>query len=540
MEQTDLSKLNPGDVLKEVDLGSYIAAMGLGVAQAQKALDENAITQLVELSRPVEVLKGKSLLQLGLLPAFYHFRKATLTASISMSLKVSRSLSVGGGLDGKSDSTVQAKRTKASASFKQFVTNFAVNETTAIAVTHSTGMSALKKIQSYAQTSSDEKKIYTIADRAKVMNLENATATGLVSLNREAAIVAVRTADTVWQLWRFKEGATEQSNFSVTPLVNPIPLHGNPGVMADELVKKVNEASAGTATAKIDPSDTMVYFDFSLHDVRKKDEVLLRAIAHLWKAKYSSSDITLTGHTDRKGPPEYNVKLGMKRAEAAKAVLVAYGVAGEKINVLSKGESEATIDEGDAQADRQVDRRVQIQIGSLDALHVYLEGLSLSEIGSIDGALVGNGLVAREKNSNAGQFVGQTAKTAEEVVQTLQSSQSHEASHESGSELVYLTNKQGATEDVYELDVYSTSAEGMTFSKNSAFADAKSSSLSESEVSNLTKETNRTTAVAANFDVRYAKTNEVSMTGNMSVSAELVSVPPPEAFIEFIRKTWED
>jgi outer membrane protein OmpA-like peptidoglycan-associated protein len=81
-----------------------------------------------------------------------------------------------------------------------------------------------------------------------------------------------------------------------------------------------------------------LYFDF--------DKAMLEAdaetegkIAELkaWMEKYPASVITVTGHTDFIGTPEYNLKLGLERAEAVKKFLTGKGIPSEKMVAASMG-----------------------------------------------------------------------------------------------------------------------------------------------------------------------------------------------------------
>ena len=47
--------------------------------------------------------------------------------------------------------------------------------------------------------------------------------------------------------------------------------------------------------------------------------------------------ITLEGHCDSRGTTEYNLALGERRAQAAKAYLVSLGISADRILTISKG-----------------------------------------------------------------------------------------------------------------------------------------------------------------------------------------------------------
>ena len=73
-----------------------------------------------------------------------------------------------------------------------------------------------------------------------------------------------------------------------------------------------------------------------------------------WKAR-----IALTGHADRVGSEDDNLRLSLRRAEAVRDALVAAGVRTELISIEGRGESENAVPTGDGQPE-QVNRRVVI------------------------------------------------------------------------------------------------------------------------------------------------------------------------------------
>ncbi len=84
---------------------SLSRASGSGIAEAQKALDENSVDQIAEFIEPREGLGGKTLLDLGLSPAFYHYQHADITCSLQLSLRVEKNLSLGLNLSGSLNDT---------------------------------------------------------------------------------------------------------------------------------------------------------------------------------------------------------------------------------------------------------------------------------------------------------------------------------------------------------------------------------------------------------------------------------------------------
>ena len=83
-----------------------------------------------------------------------------------------------------------------------------------------------------------------------------------------------------------------------------------------------------------------VYFDFDKSNIKEGERSKLQAAKeHL--EKNPGHRVLLEGHADWRGTAEYNLGLGDRRANAAKAYLIKIGVAKEKIETLSKGSLEA-------------------------------------------------------------------------------------------------------------------------------------------------------------------------------------------------------
>ena len=64
-----------------------------------------------------------------------------------------------------------------------------------------------------------------------------------------------------------------------------------------------------------------------------------------WLRKNSDITVVLEGHCDERGTREYNLALGERRANAAKDYLMTYGVASNRVSVISYGK-ERPVDSG--------------------------------------------------------------------------------------------------------------------------------------------------------------------------------------------------
>ena len=80
-----------------------------------------------------------------------------------------------------------------------------------------------------------------------------------------------------------------------------------------------------------------IHFAFDRYDLNPEARNILGGLAD-WLAKNKGWVVTVEGHCDNRGTLEYNLALGERRAEAAKAYLAGLGAAAERITTISYGE----------------------------------------------------------------------------------------------------------------------------------------------------------------------------------------------------------
>jgi len=88
------------------------------------------------------------------------------------------------------------------------------------------------------------------------------------------------------------------------------------------------------------PKDLLIYFEFN--DAKfKPDPQTGSSIAPFkaWLDKYPASMLSVSGHTDLVGTPDYNRELGMKRARVVTDYLVSQGINASRIKTESLGET---------------------------------------------------------------------------------------------------------------------------------------------------------------------------------------------------------
>jgi peptidoglycan-associated lipoprotein len=79
-----------------------------------------------------------------------------------------------------------------------------------------------------------------------------------------------------------------------------------------------------------------LFFALDSSDVSAEGQQVLQANAAVLK-KYPGMQITIEGHCDERGTPEYNLSLGERRALAAKNYLVSLGIPADKVKTVSYG-----------------------------------------------------------------------------------------------------------------------------------------------------------------------------------------------------------
>ena len=78
------------------------------------------------------------------------------------------------------------------------------------------------------------------------------------------------------------------------------------------------------------------YFDYDKADIRPDARTALSKTADFLKA-HPSIKATIEGHCDERGSTEYNLGLGVRRANAVKQYVVSLGVAADRLNTTSFG-----------------------------------------------------------------------------------------------------------------------------------------------------------------------------------------------------------
>ena len=119
-------------------------------------------------------------------------------------------------------------------------------------------------------------------------------------------------------------GGTTEANVRVTVRVPEVP-----SAPADT-------SNAGGSDAEFHAHVQDIFFGYDSYDLSPQSDASISGAAAYLSA-HPSIKILIGGYCDDRGSAEYNITLGENRANAAKTALVAAGVSGDRIRVVSYG-----------------------------------------------------------------------------------------------------------------------------------------------------------------------------------------------------------
>jgi peptidoglycan-associated lipoprotein len=83
--------------------------------------------------------------------------------------------------------------------------------------------------------------------------------------------------------------------------------------------------------------EEMVFFDYDMSVIRQDQRAKVDAKATILREE-SSVTLRIVGHADERGSTEYNLALGMRRAQSLKDYLTGFGISPDRLQILSMGE----------------------------------------------------------------------------------------------------------------------------------------------------------------------------------------------------------
>jgi len=581
--------LTPGQVLADASVAEFIKTLGLGIAEAQKALDENSVNQIAEFIEPLEGLGGKTLLDLGLSPAFYHYQHADITCSLQLSLKVEKNLSLGLNLNGSLNDTStdsgsssnSETSTESGSSTRTESRQANVEITSASAGALSVGgqqfqlnggtpserienlrdaltsNSASGITRVLAQFQPSALNITTDAAAEKVFVTQNTVS--LISGGLDSGIIRI--------------GTNANTTFSLDDAPNVITATTTAQDSLASYAAHVETQieAQGYNASVFSPGDKIrtTLFETGKATLRAQDQVsVTNSLKNMAAAmRQMNFPVSIEGFADRQlytsvsttSSDNLNVRLGNERANTLKKILIDNGAPSALISTSSRGDGAAEDANNTRGQDNQDFRKAEIKTPERTHYWVFVHaidgGPNLNAVlpDKIGDTSAENGFIYLFKPTPlnlSGKKVtiesidfplrgtsigGHVLESPEAYAKNLADDINGNSSANLKASVlrnVVTISKDG---DKFQLTLVSSEQRQITLSGTSGITVTEAFSRTRS--SNLTRQNtgNRTVAVGASLDVGYSRKFEMNVTGNSSISARLVSIPAPAQFLETIQ-----
>ena len=201
--------------------------------------------------------------------------------------------------------------------------------------------------------------VYTIRigdDPAGTKQMEKIAATGACGF--PVVVVDHETSDTMGDLVeRIFLAKAEKPAPKPVPVVKPMDSDGD-GVSDDKDQCPNTPIGANVDARGCWTYAAVVLFDYDSAEIKSEAYPMLNKASNILK-KNSEVNFQVDGHTDSKGPAEYNMKLSKKRANAVKEYLISKGVDAKRLTIKGFGVTKPAAS-NDTKEGRAKNRRVEL------------------------------------------------------------------------------------------------------------------------------------------------------------------------------------
>lgn len=129
--------------------------------------------------------------------------------------------------------------------------------------------------------------------------------------------------------------------------------------MAERLAREAAEREAATREMR-SALEAMVFFDYDESRIRQDQEATLNTKVPILRAN-PNVILQVTGHADERGSGEYNLALGLRRANAVRDFLAALGIDASRLSTDTMGE-DRPLEMGTTEAAYARNRRAEFTI----------------------------------------------------------------------------------------------------------------------------------------------------------------------------------
>jgi peptidoglycan-associated lipoprotein len=130
---------------------------------------------------------------------------------------------------------------------------------------------------------------------------------------------------------------------------------------------RVNTDSINAVNAAREALLAKLYFDFDRSELRDDQRAVLDAKLPVFRAN-PGVRIRIEGNADERGSDEYNIALGMRRAQTARKYLIDHGIDAARLEIISYGEERPVCQEHDESCWKQNRRDEFVIIAGGDRL----------------------------------------------------------------------------------------------------------------------------------------------------------------------------
>lgn len=142
--------------------------------------------------------------------------------------------------------------------------------------------------------------------------------------------------------------------------VQPPPVTDSSADADAEARRRAEEAARLARERAYGSIQEMIFFDFDRSDLREDARATLQRKAEALR-EFPDIRIRIEGHADERGTVEYNLALGERRADAARAYLIDLGIDPDRMTTISYGEERPLV-EGQNEAAWSQNRRDEFVI----------------------------------------------------------------------------------------------------------------------------------------------------------------------------------
>lgn len=577
-DENPIEKLRPGQILADTAVSDFIKAMGVAIAEAQLQLDINSLKQIEEYQAPRRGLDGKSLLQLGLSPPFYHYQHADLSVSMQIVMKIAEQETTGVG--GKLDVGVGSGGTVAAASARESqvtVKTLPASVTVAGKKTDTTGTDVEAGAEQLAAAlrgpAGPFERALTSTERKPVTAaLEpGATKNPILTPN---AVAFIKPAESSAGVIRIVQTPTSAETYKLATgkETSAVPPGANRTIYARSVVTAINALggfkarlvndAGGSNTAPDAPGALAIaLFDTNEWKIKPAAREELDLVANT--IKVGNFTVNVFGYADKRGEEKANAKLGENRAKAMAEYLEMRGVPAAKIVKRESG-GETRWDGVPVTTNNQQFRRAEVVLaGSTDLIIVVEDdGTQLQATPTpdmtggggdngfifakkfaalpIDGTAVKLGASAtsvaikKDAVNNSGDVFaeGTPEAFAFNLARDINTgTATHKVRATRSGSVVVLAN----ADDAVVIDLVTLSANDIKLEASGGASLTKPLAAIAAEPAAAKEKTKVTVAVGITADYRKSRQFEQSVNGNSAISARLVSVPAPVEFLDELK-----